>query len=80
MMQRTSAIDGTPTFITSGFDEPVLYAPARTERIHPCNSLKIITAFTDCERISTHMINLQDGMKNNRFIKGLKVDIILGYS
>lgn len=78
MMQRTSAIDGTPTFITSGFDEPVLYAPARTERIHPCNSLKIITAFTDCERISTHMINLQDGMKNNRFIKGLKVDIILG--
>lgn len=78
MMQGRSLIDKTPTFITSGFDEPVLYAPARVEGIHPCNTLKIITAFTDCDRISTHMINLQEGMKNNRFIKDLKVDIILG--
>lgn len=78
MMQGRSLIDKTPTFITSGFDEPVLYAPARVEGIHPCNSLKIITAFTDCDRISTHMIKLQEGMKNNRFIKDLKVDIILG--
>ena len=72
------SIDNTPTFISSGFDEPVLYAPARIERLHPCNSLKIITAFTDCERISTHMINLQDGIRNHRFVKGIKVDIILG--
>lgn len=78
MIQSRSGIDSTPTFITSGFDEPVLYAPARTESVRPCNSLKIITAFTDCERISTHMINLYEGMKNKRFIKGLKVDIILG--
>lgn len=78
MIRSRSEIDNTPTFITSGFDEPVLYAPARTESIRPCNSLKIITAFTDCDRISTHMINLQEGMKNDRFIKGLKVDIILG--
>lgn len=78
MMQGRSLIDKTPTFITSGFDEPVLYAPARVEGIRPCNSLKIITAFTDCDRISTHMIKLQEGMKNNRFIKDLKVDIILG--
>lgn len=78
MIRSRSEIDNTPTFITSSFDEPVLYAPARTESIRPCNSLKIITAFTDCDRISTHMINLQEGMKNDRFIKGLKVDIILG--
>ena len=68
----------TKELITKAFDEPVLYAPARTEALNPCNSLKIITAFTDCDRISTHMISLQEGMKNNRFIKGIKVDIILG--
>ena len=66
------------TLITSSFDEPVLYAPARVERLRPCNNLKVITAFTDCERISTHMIALSDGMKNNRFTKGLKIDILLG--
>ena len=69
---------GKPTFISSNFDEPVLYAPARVENSTPCNSLKIITAFTDCDRISTHMISLQEGMQNNRFVKDLKVDIILG--
>lgn len=73
-----SKTDNTPSFITSKFDEPVLYAPARIEQANPCNSLKIITAFTDCDRISTHMINLQEGMKNGRFVKGVKVDIILG--
>lgn len=78
MIPSRSKIDKTPTFITSGFDEPVLYAPARVEKIRPCSSLKIITAFTDCERISTHMINLQEGMKNERFVKGMTVDIILG--
>ena len=67
-----------PTFITSEFDEPVLYAPARTELSIPCESLKIITAFTDCERISTHMIQLSEGMKNNRFVKGMNVEILLG--
>ena len=66
------------TFISSGFEEPVLYAPARISNIHSCCSLKIVTAFTDCDRISTHMIKLAEGMKNNSFVKGLKVDIILG--
>lgn len=78
MIPQQSIFDNTPTFITSNFDEPVLYAPARTTSICPCSSLKIITAFTDCDRISTHMINLQEGMRNNKFIKGIKVDIILG--
>lgn len=67
-----------PSFLSDSFDEPVLYAPARVEQISPCNSLKIITAFTDCERISTHMIALSEGVKNGRFVKGLSVDIILG--
>lgn len=77
-MMPKNSIYNKPTFISSDFDEPVLYAPARTENAHPCNSLKIITAFTDCDRISTHMIKLQEGMRNNRFVKGMRVDIILG--
>lgn len=66
------------TFIYSNFDEPILYAPARIEQCNPCPSLKIVTAFTDCDRISTHMINLADGIKSNRFVKDISVDIILG--
>ena len=69
---------GLPNFIFSNFDEPVLYAPARTDFVRPCSSLKIITAFTDCERISTHMIKLFEGMKSNRLIKGISVEILLG--
>ncbi len=78
MIQKVDTITGLPTFIVSDFDEPVLYTPARTEFARPCFSLKIITAFTDCERISTHMIKLAEGMKNNRLLKGLSVEIILG--
>lgn len=63
-------------FLTENFDDPVLYDPARINSGH--NSLKIITAFTDCERISTHMINLSDGMKSKKFVNGISVDIILG--
>lgn len=73
-----SNINGHSSFIYSDFDEPILYSPARIENLHPCTSLKIITAFTDCERIANHMINLSDGMKTNRFEKGISVDIILG--
>lgn len=78
MIGRRDEITKQPTFLHSNFDEPILYAPARVDQLSPCSSLKIITAFTDCERISTHMINLSDGMKSNRFSKNLSVDIILG--
>ena len=63
-------------FITKDFDEPVLYNPAKIENAQ--NALKIITAFTDVERISTHMIHLSDGMKAHKFINGISVDIIVG--
>ena len=32
MNKSIDTITGIPTFITKDFDEPVLYAPARTER------------------------------------------------
>lgn len=78
LIPRFDDITKQPTFLTSDFDEPILYSPARVEQLSPCSSLKIITAFTDCERISTHMIALSEGVKNNRFIRGLSVEIILG--
>ena len=78
MINHFDDITGEPTFLTSDFDEPVLYAPARTDSIHPCTSLKVITAFTYCERISTHMIQLAEGIKSNRFVKGLSIEILLG--
>ena len=78
MIPGRDIVTNTPTFISSGFDEPVLYAPARADNLRPCNSLKIITAFTDCERISTHMIALAEGIKNKRFVKKIHVELILG--
>lgn len=75
---KTDKLTGLPTFIVSDFDEPILYSPARIELASPCFSLKIITAFTDCERISTHMIKLAEGMKKGQLNKGLSIEIILG--
>ena len=65
-------------FLTENFDEPLLYAPARADNAKPCNKLQIITTFTDCERISTHMIHLSDNIKNKCLVKDLSVDIIVG--
>lgn len=78
MIASIEPLTGIPTFLTKDFDEPILYTPARTEFLQPCSSLKIITAFTDCDRISTHMIKLSEGMKTNRLTKNLSVEIMLG--
>lgn len=74
-MQNTNS---QSNFLSSNFDEAVLYAPARSNSEHPCNSLKVVTAFTDCERISTHAIALADGIKSDKFLSGITIDIILG--
>ena len=66
--------------IDEAFEEPILYNPARVEdnKTHICSNLKIITAYTDIERISTHMITLADGMKEKQFPKDMSVEIIIG--
>ena len=35
MIPKIDNITNIPTFITSDFDEPVLYTPARTDFVHP---------------------------------------------
>ncbi len=67
-----------PTFLTEHFDEPILFAPARKDFATPCQSLKIITAFTDCDRISTHMIALADEAKDSKLAGSISVEILLG--
>lgn len=54
-------------------EEVILLAPAKD-----CNKLQIITGFTDCERISTHLIKLADGVKEGLYQKGIKIEMILG--
>ena len=54
-------------------EEPILFAPAKE-----CNKLQIITGFTDCERISTHLIELADGIKENTYQKNIEIEMILG--
>lgn len=64
------------TFLTSNFDGPVLFNPAKIDNGH--NVLKIITAFTDCERISRHVIELSDGIKEHIYVPKISIDLILG--
>ena len=61
---------------TENFEEKILFAPARKEG-QACSHLKIVTAFTDVERISSHLIRLYDG-RNKEYTSNLKIDIILG--
>lgn len=61
---------------TEKFEERILLNPARQDGF-ACNHLRIITAFTDVERISSHMIQLFDG-RNKEYVSNIKVDIILG--
>ena len=59
--------------ITRNFEDTVLLTPAEE-----CNKLNIITAFVDCERISTHLIKLQEGVMTKRYPKNMSVDILVG--
>lgn len=61
---------------TENFEDKILFNPARKDG-QACNHLKIITAFTDVERISSHLIKLFDG-RNKEYTTNIKVDIILG--
>ncbi len=61
---------------TENFEERILFAPAKKDGLG-CNQLKIVTAFTDVERISSHIIKLFDG-KNKEYVSNIRVDIILG--
>ena len=65
--------------ITKELEYPILYEPALINGMK-CNDLKIITGFTDCSRIITHLVALKDGtQKSNKiYVNRIKVHIILG--
>lgn len=62
---------------TKDLEDVILYNPALTSGM-ACNTLQIISGFTDCERISSHLITLFDGMKDKKYAKAMKIDLILG--
>lgn len=55
----------------------VLLNPAKKSNFG-CSRLKIVTGFTDTERISTHLLSLCDGIKAGIYPNNMAVDIILG--
>lgn len=62
---------------TKNLESVILYNPALTSGM-ACNSLQIISGFTDCERISSHLITLFDGIKEKKYANQIKIDLILG--
>ena len=64
--------------IYEDLENRILFEPARLDG-KACNRLKIVTGFTDCERIATHLITLSDGIKDTKIYQGgIKIEIILG--
>lgn len=62
---------------TEDFEKRILLEPASKNGLR-CNHLRIVTAFTDVERISKHLLQLFDGIKKKEYVSNIKVDIILG--
>ena len=58
---------------TDNLENTILYEPATR-----CNRLQIVSGFTDCERIQTHIIELVDGYKEGKYQKCEQIDLILG--
>ena len=64
-------------FLTDNLENEILFNPAKLSG-SACNSLKIVSGFIDCDRISTHLIRLGDGAKEKRYSKNITVEVILG--
>ncbi len=58
--------------ITNNLEYPILFEPASLTG-KKCNTLYIVTGFTDCGRIMTHLIALKDGTErdNKIFVSGI---------
>lgn len=65
--------------LTSDFEKHLLLDPARIDG-KACNKLRIVTGYMDCDRISSHLIALKDGLtKDNKiYTSGITIEIILG--
>lgn len=63
--------------LTDNLEHSILFEPALIGGAE-CNTLKIVTGFTDCERISSHLIALNDGIKDKKYVSGIRINIILG--
>ena len=65
-------------FLTDNLEKPVLYDPALSQG-ECCDTLNIVTGFTDCDMISQHLIQLHDGQgREGLYAKKIRINIILG--
>ena len=62
---------------TKDLEDTILYIPALSSG-SACNSLNIVSGFTDCERISSHLIVLFDGIKEKKYVSRIRINLILG--
>ena len=65
--------------LTEDLEKNILLNPARIDGA-ACNKLRIVTGYMDCDRISSHLIALKDGLArdNKIYTSGIKIEIILG--
>lgn len=56
---------------TKDLEDTILYIPALSSG-SACNSLNIVSGFTDCERISSHLIVLFDGIKEKKYVSRIE--------
>ena len=68
---------GMTGVIYKDLENIILYKPAEVTG-YGCTRLKIVTGFTDCERISTHLIELKDGIDVGKYNKPITIEMILG--
>lgn len=57
-------------------EEKILFEPA-LKNGQSCNRLRIVTGYTDVERISKHLIELKDGVEAGKYEK-VQIELILG--
>lgn len=65
-------------FLSHDFEDTILYEPARKDGL-ACDTLNIVTGFTDCDMIAQHIIQLHDEQGNRgRFMPHIQVNMLLG--
>jgi len=65
-------------FLTHDFEQQILYDPAIIDGDN-CDHLEIVTGFTDCDMINTHILQLQGEQgRKGKYNRHIYVDVILG--
>lgn len=65
-------------FLSHDFENTILYKPARKDG-EACDTLNIVTGFTDCDMISQHFIHLHDEQgRGGSIVPNIHINVLLG--